>query len=126
MITNLEDFKVYNQAMTLSDEVWSIVANWPNFEKHTIGRQLVRAIDSIAANLSEGLGRYHFGEARQFSYYSRGSLYETKTWLSKAYARNLISEDQHQKLDTDLTRIAKMLNAYINAIGPQTTKKSSS
>jgi len=123
MITSLEDFKVYNQAMVLSDEVWSIVTSWPYFEKQTMGKQLVRAMDSITANLSEGLGRYHFGEARVFSYYSRGSLFETKTWLSKAYSRNLISQDQYQKLNSDLNRIARMLNAYINSIGPQSPQK---
>jgi len=38
-------------------------------------------VDSIAANLSEGFGRYHYKEKKNFSYYSIGSLYETKTWI---------------------------------------------
>jgi len=44
---------------------------------------LIKAVDSVAANISEGFGRYHYKEAKHFSYYSRGSLYETKTWLTK-------------------------------------------
>lgn len=83
MISNLKDFKTYNLAMELGEKVWKIVNSWGYFEKDTIGKQLVRAVDSIAANLSEGLGRYHFKEIKNFGYYSRGSLFETRTWLTK-------------------------------------------
>lgn len=48
-----------------------------------MGKQLVRAIDSVAANLSEGFGRYHYKETRIFGYYSRGSLYESKNLDNK-------------------------------------------
>jgi four helix bundle protein len=117
MINGLDEFRLYKQAMALSDEIWALVATWDWFEKNTMGKQLVRAADSIAANLSEGLGRYHFKETRLFGYYSRGSLFETKTWLSKAYSRNMISPEQFEKFNTDLDRIGKTLNTYINAIG---------
>ena len=50
----------------------------------TIGKQLVRSADSIAANISEGFGRYHFKDSKRFYYISRGSLFETKTWLEKS------------------------------------------
>src|SRR5881392_191731 len=98
MITRLEDFKSYNLAMEIGESVWNIVSTWSYFEKDTVGKQFVRSTDSIAANLSEGLGRYHFKEAKNFSYYSRGSLFETKTWLTKAKNRNLISSAQSDKL----------------------------
>ena len=117
MITTLEEFKVYNLAMASGEEIWSIVTQWNYFEKDTTGKQLVRAADSVAANLSEGLGRYHFKEAKNFSYYARGSLFETKTWLTKAFNRKLITEDHFTKLMEDLEVIGKRLNTYINSIG---------
>ena len=52
MITTLEDFKAHTLALEIGEEVWSIVAKWPYFEKDTVGKQLVRAVDSIAANPS--------------------------------------------------------------------------
>ncbi len=82
---DIEELKVYQLSMNIAEDVWHIVIGWNYFEKDTVGKQLVRAVDSIAANLSEGFGRYHYKEAKHFSYYSRGSLYETKTWLTKAY-----------------------------------------
>ena len=116
----LEEFKTYNLAMELGEKVWDLVYRWNWFEKDTVGKQLVKAADSIAANLSEGYGRYHFNEARHFCYYSRGSLYETKTWLIKARQRDLITEEELDILLVDLENIAKKLNAYINSIGKGT------
>ena len=53
MIKSLEDFQVYQLAMALGEDVWSIVLKWDYFCKYTIGKQLVRASDSVPANLSE-------------------------------------------------------------------------
>ena len=103
--------------MELGEVVWDIVIKWGYFEKDTIGRQFVKAADSIAANLSEGLGRYHYREAKNFGYYSRGSLFETKTWLTKSFNRKLIHEEEFSILISKIEVIGKMLNSYINSIG---------
>lgn len=117
MIHSLEDFKTYHRAMELGEKVWSVVSLWNYFERDTVGKQLVRAVDSIAANLSEGLGRYHFKEIKNFSYYSRGSLFETKTWLTKAANRKLIEQSNFDQLISELEIIGKMINTYIKSIG---------
>jgi four helix bundle protein len=117
MIQGLEDFKTYNKAMQVAKKVYDIVSKWNYFEKDTIGKQLVRSVDSIAANLSEGLGRYHYKEIRNFSYYSRGSLFETKTWLTKAHTRKLVDETFYNEFIKELDVIGRMMNTYINSIG---------
>ncbi len=76
---NLEELQVYKLSMDIAEKIWVIVDKWDYFNKDTVGKQLVRAIDSVAANLSEGYGRFHYKENKNFCYYSRGSLYETKT-----------------------------------------------
>ena len=117
MIHSLEDFKAYNLSIELGEAVWSCVKRWDYFAKDTVGKQLIRSVDSIAANLSEGLGRYHFKDVKNFGYYSRGSLFETKTWLTKAKNRELISDEEFRKLIANLEVIGKMINSYINSIG---------
>ncbi len=117
MIHSLEDFKTYQKAMELGEEIWKVVGTWSYFEKDTIGKQLVRAVDSIAANLSEGLGRFHFKEIKNFAYYSRGSLFETKTWLTKAMSRKLIDQTKFDQLIMELEAIGRMINTYIKSIG---------
>lgn len=56
-------------------------------------------------------------KAKNFSYYSRGSLYESKTWLTKARNRNLIEEEIFEKLIKTIDDIGVKLNNYIKSIG---------
>jgi len=72
----------YQLAERLADEVWTIVVKW---DKYTVGRQLVRAAESIGANIAEGTGRGSFKDNRRFVRISRGSLNETKHWLRRSY-----------------------------------------
>ena len=120
----LEDLKVYQLAMNIGERVWLIVSRWDYFAKDTVGKQLVRSVDSIAANLSEGYGRFFYKENRQFCYYSRGSLYETKTWLKKSHDRGLIVDADFQSLQKDIETITFKLNNYIKSIGAQDAQKS--
>ena len=113
----LEELRVYQLSMEMGEEIWNVVIKWDYFLKDTIGKQLIRAADSVAANLSEGFGRYHFKDTKNFGYYSRGSLYETKTWLTKAHNRKLISDTQFEKFMNSIETIGIKLNNYINSIG---------
>jgi four helix bundle protein len=116
----LEELQVYNLSMTLADKIWAVVTDWDFFKKDTVGKQLVRAADSIAANISEGFGRYHFKENTNFGYYSRGSLYETKTWLTKAHTRKMITDAYFESFLKDINIIGIKLNHYIKSIGNKT------
>jgi four helix bundle protein len=120
----MEELQVYQFSMKLGEDVWALVIKWDYFSKDTIGKQLVRAVDSIAANLSEGYGRFHFNEAKHFGYYSRGSLFESKTWLEKAYNRKLISEPEYISFIKEIDNIGIRLNNYINSIGSKKTTES--
>jgi len=113
----LEELKVYEMSMEMGEKIWSIVLKWDYFSKDTVGKQLVKAADSIAANLSEGFGRYHYKESKNFGYYSRGSLFETKTWLTKAHNRKLINSEDFSHFISDIDKIGVKLNNYIKSIG---------
>jgi len=113
----LEDLEVYKLSMDLGERVWSFVIKWDYFAKDTIGKQLLKAVDSVAANLSEGFGRFHYREKKHFSYYSRGSLYETRTWLTKAHNRNLLNHDDYDYFMKNIDFIGVKLNNYIRATG---------
>jgi four helix bundle protein len=115
----LEDFNVYNLAMDLGELIYSQIIKWEYFDKDTLGKQLVRAADSVAANLSEGMGRYHYKERKNFSYYARGSLFETKTWITKAKNRKLISDNIFNELLNKIEAIGIKINNYIKTIGPK-------
>ena len=114
---NLEDLEVYQLAESFGDEVWFVVHEWEYFAKDTLGKQLVRSADSISANIAEGYGRYHYKENKNFCYFSRGSIIETKGWLKKSKNRQLLNEEKFDLLYGKLQTIHITLNAYIKFIG---------
>ena len=111
-----EDLEVYKLSMDLSDKIWEIVTKWDYFQKDTVGKQWARAADSVSANISEGFGRNNFRDQRNFYYFSRGSLCESKTWLDKAKRRNLINEETFNQLMTDFNLLGIKLNNFINSV----------
>ena len=114
----LDELNVYRLSMEMGEMVWGIVEKWNYFERDTIGKQLVRASDSVAANIAEGYGRYYFKENKQFCYYSRGSLFETKTWIAKAKNRQLINDETYHNFENHFNIFIIKLNNYIKSIGP--------
>ena len=104
---------VYKLAEDLSDLIWNSFDTWPEKAQRTIGYQIIRSADSIAANLAEGYGRFTPADRAKFYGYSRGSFEETKAWLRKAIRRKVISavEIPHYKLLID--ELGPKLNAFI-------------
>jgi four helix bundle protein len=119
-VLELKELEVYQMASSVADDVWRIVSGWEKFAKDTVGKQLVRAADSIAANISEGYGRFAFKENIKFCYYARGSMMETRNWIERAHQRHLFGdEQQYQQLNEQLELLAPKLNAYIKSMKEQ-------
>jgi four helix bundle protein len=114
---DLTELRVYQLAMRVGSDVWSIVDGWPWFSKQALGLQWVRAADSIAANISEGYGRFSFKENARFCYYARGSLRETETWLAKSFERALVPPPFDLDLPMKLDALRRQLDNYIHSLG---------
>jgi four helix bundle protein len=108
----LEDLEIYQISMQLADEVWFIIDNWNYFSKDTLGKQWIRAIDSVGANISEGYGRFSYIEMRQFTRIARGSLKEHITWLTKAKNRNLIKPDIYDAMAQKSNQLSIKINNF--------------
>ena len=117
---SFEDLRVFKLAENLADEVWDIVGTWRYFEKDTVGKQMVRAADSIGANIAEGSGRGLPNDNKRFVRIARGSLNETKYWLRRSIKRGLIEETQMESISIILNELAPSLNAYLTSIGRNT------
>lgn len=123
--TNFEKLRVYRLAEKLAVQVWEVVLGWDNFSKDTIGKQLVRAADSIGANIAEGAGRGRFPDNKRFVRMARGSLNETKHWLRRAYKRTLLTKSQTVSLKPLMDELSPTLNAYLRSIGSTSAKLTS-
>ena len=113
----LEELKVYQLAMELGELIFDITVKWDLFNKKSLGDQYLRAADSIALNISEGYGRFHYKENKNFCWYARGSLFETKTANQKAYNRKLITDEEYNSILSKLKECHLLLNGYIKSIG---------
>jgi four helix bundle protein len=119
--SNFEKLEVYPLSEKIADLIWDVVDSWDPFAKNTVGGQLVRAADSIGANIAEGSGRGSYQDNRRFVRISRGSLNETKHFLRRAFKRNLLSQAEIDTIKPLMDELAPRLNAYLKSIGLQTT-----
>jgi four helix bundle protein len=121
--TGFENLRVYKLAEEIADLIWEIVSKWDYFAKDTVGKQLVKSADSIGANIAEGYGRGSHADNRRFAKISRGSLFEVKHWLRRAYKRNLLSEQEVSILQELVKELTPKLSAYINSISRKLENK---
>ena len=122
MKSAFENLQVYRLSERLADEVWRVVPGWDHFTRNTIGRQLVRAADSIGANIAEGSGRGSYQDNRRFVRIARGSLKETQHFLRRAFQRKLVAESQVKQIKPLIDELAPRLKAYLESIGPTNPK----
>lgn len=116
---SFEGLRVYQLAEDLADSIWELARRWDSLSRDTVGKQAVRAADSIGANIAEGYGRGSFLDNKRFVRIARGSLYETRHWLRRAYRRKLLTEADIDHLKTIVANLGPQLNSYLKSIGPR-------
>ena len=121
--TGFENLRVYQLSEEVSDLIWDIVISWDRFAKDTIGKQIVNSADSVGVNIAEGNGRGSFADNRRFARIARGSLFEVKHWLRRAYKRNLLKEEEIANLKKLVNELTPKLSAYIRSIGKKADNK---
>ncbi len=124
LATDLTELRVFQEAEKLADKVWQTVESWNRFEKRTVGEQFIRAADSVGANIAEAQGRFHFGERIQILYYARGSLFEVRFWLRRAYQRGLVNLETGQAIAEHFEALAKGINSHVRSLKEQRTDAS--
>jgi four helix bundle protein len=111
------DLRVYQLSEQIADKIWDIVLRWNFVARDTVGKQLIRAADSIGANISEGCGRGSYQDNRRFVRIARGSFNETRHWLRRCYQRKLLTEEEIKILKSLVDNLDPQLNAYLKSIG---------
>ncbi|HEY2603870.1 MAG TPA: four helix bundle protein [Thermoleophilaceae bacterium] len=107
--SDFQRLRVYRLAVTLADEIYESVARWPVGARASFGSQLIRAADSIGANIAEASGRYHPADRRRLLVIARGSLHETEHWMNRAETRGVLPRGSTEQLE----EIARLLNGLI-------------
>jgi four helix bundle protein len=87
-----EKLIIWQLAMDYGEEINKLTDKFPKKELYNLSSQILRAVDSIALNISEGSIGQSDPEFRKFIGYSIRSLAEVVTCLYKAKRREYISE----------------------------------
>lgn len=106
----MEFFRRY---VSVADWAWTTVSKWGRFERDTIGSQLVRACDSVGANLVEGDGRFGDADGLRFFVIARASAREARYWITCALNRGLVEQQAADAQLKDLIKATRSLNSLI-------------
>lgn len=109
----LENLSSYKISCGLAKIIYEIVKTWNYLDKQTVGIQLIRAIDSIAANIAEGFGRFHKKDKIKFYYNARASAFESNHWIKTASERNLLKEKDYAQIKELIEKLPKEINLLI-------------
>jgi four helix bundle protein len=72
---------------------------------------MLRAVDSVGANIAEGAARWSPKDKRNFFVIARGSLNETEHWINRARKLGLLDQTVRERV----REAARPLNGLINA-----------
>jgi four helix bundle protein len=89
-----ENLIIWQRAMDYGEDINNLSEKFPKSEIYNLTSQILRAVDSIALNISEGSIGQSNPEFKKFVGYSIRSLAEVVTCLHKAKRRKYISENE--------------------------------
>lgn len=93
--SDFRELKVWQKAMELTVEIYSIVKLLPREETYALSDQMRRAAVSVPSNIAEGQGRETMKEFIRFLSVARGSLRELSTQLE--YVSGFIIWTMHRR-----------------------------
>ncbi|HEY1025303.1 MAG TPA: four helix bundle protein [Sphingobacteriaceae bacterium] len=116
MIKSYVDLEVYQLSYNFSMEIFELVRSFPPEEKYSLTSQVIRSSRSVSANIAEGFAkRVYEGEFKRHLVYSRGSLEESKVWLTYARDCKYLHPERHQALQLKADEIgAKLFKLFTN------------
>jgi four helix bundle protein len=110
----IEEMELFRRYVDVADWAWDEVEKWSPLAQDTVGKQLVRAADSVGANLVEGDGRSTDPDSVRFFVIGRASARETRYWLNRAARRKLIPQEAADAKVEELVSATQLLNRLIN------------
>lgn len=117
IVKSHKDLKVYQEAMQLVKDIYSLTAAFPKEELFGLTSQLKRCAVSIPSNIAEGSGRRGNAELTRFLYISLGSLSEPETQMEIAVMLKFCPENV--EITKRIYFIKSMLAKLIASLNPK-------
>ncbi|MEW6171367.1 MAG: four helix bundle protein [Candidatus Omnitrophota bacterium] len=113
---SLDKLQVYVLSRELSSIGWNIYEKLEWNIKKINGDQFIESTDSVAANVAEGYGRFHYLDKVKFYYNARGSLLESRHWFDLLSERGFINKEDKRKYLECYKKLRPALNALIGSV----------
>jgi four helix bundle protein len=118
IMRNFRTLKIWQNAMNLVTEVYTIIESFPKHEKYGLSSQVTRSAVSIPSNIAEGC-RGSNKELAQFLNISLGSSFELETQLEISKNIGFLNEEKFNSIVENINRLQKQINAYRSFIKNQ-------
>ncbi|SHE39621.1 four helix bundle protein [Psychroflexus salarius] len=109
---NYKELKIWKKSMDLVENIFQLIANFPDSEKYGLIYQIKRSAISVPSNIAEGAGRNSNKDFSRFLSISKGSLNELNTQLIISYRLNFIDSKVLDQLDDTINEIHKMIYKF--------------
>lgn len=103
---------VWKNAMNLVELCYTIVDDFPPYEKHILSQQILRSAISIPSNIAEGSSRMSKKEFGHFLSIALGSCYELETQLIICSKRNYVDMESLEHVRDLVVEIEKMIYSF--------------
>jgi four helix bundle protein len=113
---SFRDLKIWLKSYELVLEIYKVTKDFPEKERYGLIDQLRRAANSVAANIAEAHGRYHFADKCRVLYQARGECEEVRSHLSVALGLKYISEFTFKRIDLEYEGLGVGINTYISCL----------
>jgi four helix bundle protein len=117
-VRSYRDLIVWQQAMTLAEEVYAATRPFPKEEIYGLTSQMRRASVSVPSHIAEGQARAGRGELLHFLGFARGSLAELGTQVTLAARLGYLPPNTEQSLDDRIAQVGRLLNALRKSLKP--------
>lgn len=109
---NYKELKIWQKSIDLVENVFQLIADFPNSEKYGLIDQIKRSAISVPSNIAEGTGRNSNKDFGRFLSISKRIFNELNTQLIISNRLNFISNDKLNKLEKDINEIHKMIYKF--------------
>ena len=116
MAFKFEELKVWQRAIDLTGDIDQLTRSFPKDELYVLTKQIKNAADSIALNIAEGSTGQSDKEFNRFLGMALRSGIEVVSCLYIGKKRNIIKQNDFERLYDELTQITRMIQALRNSL----------
>ena len=109
---NFRELKIWQNAMSIAKDVFSLLETFPHHEKYGLSSQISRAAVSISSNTAEGSSRVSVKEFQHYIRIAMDSSFELETQIILERQFQYINENQENEHINRLNELQKMMAGF--------------